>query len=64
MDNEFRIINANSNDYDREIFLENVICLELLRRGYEVFIGKTYKGEVDFVAMKNEKNVLYKWLIL
>ena len=31
---------------------------------YEVFIGKTYKGEVDFVAMKNEKNVLYKWLIL
>ena len=55
MDNGFRIINANSNDYDRGRFLENIICLELLSRGYEVFIGKTYKGEVDFVAMKNGK---------
>ena len=55
MDNGFRIINANSNDYDRGRFLENVICLELLSRGYEVFIGKTYKGEVDFVAIKNGK---------
>ncbi len=55
VDNGFRIINANSNDYDRGRFLENIICLELLSRGYEVFIGKTYKGEVDFVAMKNGK---------
>lgn len=55
MDNGFRIINANSNNYDRGRFLENVICLELLSRGYEVFIGKTYKGKVDFVAMKNGK---------
>lgn len=54
-DNGFRIINAFSNDYDRGKFLENIICLELLSRRYEVFIGKTYNGEVDFVVMKNGK---------
>ncbi|MBP3403132.1 MAG: ATP-binding protein [Alphaproteobacteria bacterium] len=36
--------------------LENVVYLELLRRGYDVCIGKTPKGEIDFIADKrNEK---------
>lgn len=55
IDNGMRIINADSNFYDRGKFLENVICIELLSRGYELYIGKTYKGEVDFVACKNGK---------
>jgi predicted AAA+ superfamily ATPase len=38
--------------------LENVIYLELLRRGYDVRIGKTGKTEVDFVAF-NESGVEY-----
>ena len=32
--------------------LENVVYLELCRRGYEVNIGKTADGEVDFVAQR------------
>ena len=55
MDNGMRIINVDSNFYDRGKFLENVICIELLSRGYELYIGKTYKDEVDFVACKNGK---------
>ena len=36
--------------------LENVVYLELCRRGYAVHIGKTGDGEIDFVAVRqNEK---------
>lgn len=37
-------------------YLENVVYLELCRRGYTVHIGKTPDGEVDFIAQRqNEK---------
>lgn len=37
-------------------YLVETICYnELIARGYKVYIGKTYKGEVDFIAQKGEE---------
>ena len=37
--------------------LENIVYLELLRRGYDVFIGKVDEYEVDFVALNNDGRI-------
>lgn len=37
--------------------LENVIYLELLRRGYDVYVGKLDNAEIDFIAVKQENKV-------
>jgi predicted AAA+ superfamily ATPase len=44
---------------DRHIsgVLENIVMLELKRRGYRVFVGKLDDKEIDFIAEKNEKKV-------
>ena len=46
--------------YDLGFSLENLICLELLRRGYSVNIGKVGAAEVDFVARKGEEIEYYQ----
>lgn len=40
---------------DRGFILENIVYLELIRRGYKVFIGKVDNGEIDFVAQKGSE---------
>jgi len=55
VDMGLRTINTNTVNFEDTFFLENIVYNELLSRGYHVFIGKTYKGEVDFVAIKDGK---------
>ena len=55
IDMGFRIINTNTVSFEGTFFLENVIYNELIVQGFTVFTGKTYKGEVDFVAIKDGK---------
>ena len=55
IDTGFSYIQTNKIIFDDSFLLENIIYNELIYQGYEVFVGKTYKSEVDFVAIKNQK---------
>lgn len=48
-----------TSNVDQGHILENVVYLELLRRGYKVFVGKVGASEVDFVVQDFEGNVEY-----
>ena len=55
VDMGFRTINTNTINYEDTFYLENIVYNELIARGYKVFAGKTYKGEIDFVAVKESR---------
>lgn len=55
IDMGFRTINTNTVNFDDTFFLENIVYNELLFQGFTVFTGKTYKSEVDFVAIREGK---------
>lgn len=45
------------NNRDINLVLENIVCIELLRRGYSVTVGKTGINEVDFIGVKNNDKI-------
>ena len=48
-------IKTNEKNVNYSKCLENIVYNELIARGYEVYIGKTKKGEVDFVVSKHKQ---------
>ena len=65
-DTSFRYSVLGYNESTTAAMLENIVYLELCRRGYSVSIGKTPTGEIDFIATKHNDKIYVQvtWKIL
>lgn len=54
----YMLLGSSSTDVCH--ILENVVYLELIRRGFEVYVGKLGEMEIDFVAINNKKTVYFQ----
>ena len=56
------IAQIKNNDFEinKSFAIENVVYNELLQRGYDIYIGKTKNGEVDFIATKDNFKEYYQ----
>ncbi len=56
------IAKINNTGFKTEMgsLIENVVYNELINRGHDVYVGKTQKGEIDFIVMDGENRTYYQ----
>lgn len=57
VDNGIKNVISGLSHYDSGSSYENIVYIELLRRGYDVYVGKYKDLEIDFVAVKPEETI-------
>jgi predicted AAA+ superfamily ATPase len=60
VDISLRNMLVKGSESDIGHILENIVYLELKRRGFNVYVGHLDDGEIDFVAVKDNDTVYYQ----
>lgn len=60
VDNGLKNILSGFSSYETGSSYENIVYMELLRRGYEVYVGKYNDLEIDFVAVSPNERIYYQ----
>ena len=60
VDNRLKNILSGFSSYDTGSSYENIVYMELLRRSYEVYVGKYNDLEIDFVAVNPNERIYYQ----